>query len=72
VNLSRWLALAASPTFAVMAFGSLVQGAPPMGSGGFDMEMPQFGGMTVMYVLMALFHAPPWLHLMCCRRQRSA
>ena len=69
MNLSRWLALAASPTFAVMAFGSLAQGASLMGSGGSDMVMPPFGGgMTVMYALMALFHAPPWLRLMRRRR----
>jgi hypothetical protein len=67
--MSRGLALAASPTFALMALGSVVQGLPPMGSGGPDMAMPSFGGgMTVMYALMALFHAPPWLHLMYRRR----
>jgi hypothetical protein len=43
-NRSRWLALAVRPTFALTAFRSLVQGSPPMGSGGFDMEMPPFGG----------------------------
>jgi hypothetical protein len=55
-----------------MALERLVQASPPMGSNGFDMEMPPFGGMTVMDGLMALFHASPWLHRMCRRHQRSA
>jgi hypothetical protein len=71
VNRSRWLALAASPTFALMAFGSLVQGSRSMGSGGPLMGMPPLGGMAVMYALMALFHAPPWLRLIGSRHEPS-
>ncbi len=56
----RWLALAASPCFAVMA---LVSAADPMAMmcsvpGGWPI-----GGMTMMYALMSVFHAAPWLGL---------
>jgi hypothetical protein len=43
-----WLALAASPTFALMASGSSI--------------LP-IDGMTAMYLLMCLFHLSPWLKL---------
>ena len=43
-----WLALAASPTFALMASGSNI--------------LP-VDGMTAMYLLMSLFHLSPWLKL---------
>jgi hypothetical protein len=57
------LALAASPTFAVMA---LLSGVPEGGHA----EMPgaahhasALSGMVTMYVLMSVFHAAPWLRL---------
>lgn len=61
----RLLAFSASPVFALMALVSYVYARHPAycsGVGGFD-------GMTVMYALMSLFHAPPWLRL---RRERRA
>lgn len=59
-----WLHLAATPTFAAMA---LLTGT--VGAGSMNIpcpathEMSPLGGMTVMYVLMAAFHAVPWLKL---------
>ena len=57
------LALTASPTFAVMA---LLTGI----LGGDHAEMPHaaahaspLSGMVMMYVLMSIFHAAPWLRL---------
>ena len=58
------LALAAAPTFAVMA---LLAGMS--GSGPADLlcaatrEGSPLGGMVAMYVLMTAFHAGPWLKL---------
>ncbi|MBS0502843.1 MAG: hypothetical protein JSS55_03380 [Proteobacteria bacterium] len=65
MSAARLLALSASPVFAIMTLLSYVYARHPAycsGVGGFD-------GMTVMYGLMSLFHAPPWLNL---RRGRRA
>ncbi len=66
------LALAASPTFAVMA---LLTGV--LGSGPADMlcsatphALP-INGMIVMYALMSAFHAAPWLKLISSPRNRG-
>jgi len=65
MSAARWLALAASPSFASMAVVSAMGGGDPAailcsaasGAG-------PFGGMAVMYALMSLFHAPAWLRLL--------
>ena len=58
---SRWLGLAATPTFAGMALATALAGDGPMdamcGHGG------PLGGMVPMYLLMSAFHLPPWLRL---------
>lgn len=59
------LALAASPTFAAMALLSGVVGgdaAEMLCSAGHASPL---AGMTAMYLLMSLFHLPPWLRLAC-------
>jgi hypothetical protein len=57
-----WLALAASPTFALMAWIATNDAAPmPLCSSGSSI-LP-IDGMTAMYVLMSLFHLSPWLKL---------
>ena len=53
------LALAAAPAFAAMALASAAGAAPMalcMGRGPLPLD-----GMTAMYLLMCLFHLPPWL-----------
>ncbi len=64
----RWLALAAAPTFAIMALWStLFSGHPDM----LCMAMrgsSTMSGMTVMYLLMSVFHSSPWLKLIATRR----
>jgi hypothetical protein len=63
-----WLSLAAAPTFAIMALWmGLFSGQPDM------LCMPMQGsppmiGMTLMYLLMSLFHTAPWLRLISSRR----
>lgn len=57
-----WLALAASPTFALMALITAVD-APPLALCTGSIRILPIDGMTAMYVLMSLFHLPPWLKL---------
>lgn len=62
ISVTALLSLAATPTFAFMAGLTAVQGMPGMP------DMPAMGGdlwtgMPMMYGLMALFHATPWLKL---------
>jgi hypothetical protein len=57
-----WLALAASPTFALMAWIA-ANHAPPMALCSSGSSILPIGGMTAMYLLMSLFHLSPWLKL---------
>jgi len=68
----RWLALAATPTFAAMAVVTCVQAA--------DLSImlcstrhgaSPLDGMVAMYLLMSGFHAGPWLRLSSRRRLSS-
>ena len=57
------LALAASPTFAIMALLTAI-----LGGGATQMlcsaaQVSPLGGMVAMYLLMSAFHAGPWLKL---------
>ena len=55
-----WLSLAATPTFAIMALlTTSLAGGPLCASG----PLAGLSGMTLMYVLMSVFHSPPWLRL---------
>jgi len=65
-----WLALAAAPTFGAMALltaffdGSDMCAAAPQGW--------SLGGMMSMYLLMGVFHLPPWLRLVSGQRAGAA
>jgi hypothetical protein len=61
-----WLCLAASPVFAVMALLAQGGGRPDMICSAMVDTSP-FGGMVPMYLLMSLFHSPPWLKLIAGR-----
>ena len=70
MTLTRGLALAASPCFALLALWSLIQGAGAGGALCSAAGMAPPGGMTMMYALMSLFHASPWLRLAGGRARR--
>jgi hypothetical protein len=57
-----WLALTASPTFALMAWIA-ANDARPMAFCSLGSSILPIDGMTTMYVLMSLFHLSPWLKL---------
>jgi hypothetical protein len=58
-----WLALAAAPTFALMAalttLGVVGHAVPLCG----EMSPSPLSGMGSMYLLMSAFHLAPWLRL---------
>lgn len=59
-GMGEWLALAAAPTFGLMALSAAVDPPPVMlcTSGLLPLD-----GMATMYLLMSLFHLSPWLKL---------
>ncbi|QOZ07817.1 hypothetical protein [Bradyrhizobium sp. CCBAU 51765] len=70
-HLARWLALAATPTFAIMAALTIM-----IDGGQADMlcgagQVSLLGGMVPMYLLMSAFHASAWLRLMAERRHAA-
>lgn len=62
------LSFGAAPAFALMAVlaGLPADAMPVTCLGGAD--APFLGGMTWMYVLMSVFHLPPWLKLIAARQ----
>lgn len=62
LGVSRLLALAAAPTFAAIALWSVIAGPSPAGMICSTPGSP-VDAMTMMYVLMAVFHIPPWLRM---------
>jgi hypothetical protein len=64
LGVARWLCLAASPTFALMAVLTAVAGGGPMEMLCASGRGAPLSGMVPMYLLMSAFHAPPWLRLL--------
>ncbi|WP_245285095.1 hypothetical protein [Bradyrhizobium sp. WSM3983] len=67
-RLARWLSLAATPTFAIMAVLTAMIGggqADMLCSAGHGLSL---GGMVPMYLLMSAFHSAAWLRLISGRR----
>jgi len=62
-----WLALAASPTFMLMAWIA-ANDPPPIAFCSSASNMLPIDAMTAMYLLMSLFHLSPWLKLGGSRR----
>jgi len=70
-GLAEGLALAAAPTFALMAllacvFGGVRSEVLCSAMGGAS----PLGGMVPMYLLMSAFHSAPWLRLISRRHHR--
>lgn len=64
-----WLSLAAAPVFALMALlGGVFDGASEMHGSGMHGSDGLIDGMALMYLLMSVFHAAPWLTLIAIRR----
>ena len=61
------LALAASPTFAVMGLSTSVLGGGPTEMLCAATQQSPLSGMAAMYFLMSIFHAGPWLKLLRAR-----
>lgn len=61
-----WLSLAASPTFTLMA-GITAIGSPGMAMCSAPPSWGPVNDMALMYLLMSLFHLPPWLRLLSRR-----
>ena len=66
-----WIGLAASPTFAVMAWIAATD-APAIAICSSTSGMLPMDGMARMYLLMSLFHVSPWLKLALDRSQPLA
>jgi len=68
LDIARWMRLAATPTFAIMALLTSVLGGGSMEvlcSAGHGSPL---NGMVSMYLLMSAFHSAPWLKLIASRR----
>ena len=68
-HLSRWLSLAAAPTFAIMAVLTAVLGGGPADMLCSDGHASLLGGMVPMYLLMSAFHSAAWMKLISERRR---
>lgn len=67
-HLARWLALAATPTFAIMAVLTAVVAGGPADILCAAGRSSVLGGMVPMYLLMSAFHSAAWLRLLAERR----
>jgi hypothetical protein len=62
-----WLSLAATPTFAIMALTTGILDGSPGNMICAAGHASLLDGMVPMYLLMSLFHSPPWLKLISSR-----
>ena len=68
---AEWLCLGAAPTLALMALLTAIRGGEHAHMLCSATGASPLGGMVVMYLLMAAFHAPPWLKLLSGARRAA-
>lgn len=68
-HVARWLGLAATPTFAIMAALTAMIGGGPSDMLCAAGQGSLLGGMVPMYLLMSAFHSVAWLRLIAERRR---
>lgn len=66
-----WLALAAAPSFLLMAVLASLPAEGPLGTLCSAANGTGITGMAPMYLLMGIFHTPPWLRLAGLRGRMS-
>jgi predicted dithiol-disulfide oxidoreductase (DUF899 family) len=66
-GLANWLCMAATPTFAIMALLTGLDGSPLARLCSARSGAP-LSGMAPMYLFMSAFHSPPWLRLIFAQR----
>lgn len=69
-RLVGWLGLAAAPTFALMGLRTALFGAHPSMLGTAMRSSSAMSGMTLMYLLMSVFHSSPWVKMLASRMGR--
>jgi hypothetical protein len=67
LGIAKWLCLAATPAFAIIALLTGVLGGGPMNMLCSAGPRSSLSGMVPMYLLMSAFHSPPWLKLISSR-----
>ena len=66
-----WLNLAAAPIFGLMAVWTVMSGGQPEMLCVSANAASPLSGMALMYILMTIFHAAPWLTLLSKMRIRA-
>lgn len=69
LGIVKWLRLAATPTFAIMALLTGVIGAGPTHLMCSAEHGSTLSGMVPMYLLMSAFHSAPWWELLSGARR---
>lgn len=68
LRVEDWLALAAAPTFALMALLDAMASVDPAAMICASSGLSPMHGMLPMYLLMSAFHLRPWLRLVRLHR----